>query len=749
MEDRSEQLFLKTAGAALRGGTMEPDQPVRMTELLQMFYLAERHLMLPMIYETVYNSESFSAAAESDPGRFSEIQKMASSQVVSQYKRTAAFLNVYQFLLEQGIRPLVVKGLVCRGTYPLPEHRQSWDEDLFIRPDDFAACHQALLRYGMEPVASETEMEADYEASYRDPSSDLIVEVHKELFSSDSQVFGELNRYFGDAFDRAVRVPASGESDHTVRVPVPEAGSGEFVWTMDPSMHFFYLICHLYKHFLHFGAGFRQVTDVLMFAASYRSQIDWNMVRQQCRELHTETFVAGLFAIGVRYLKFGPDVTGFPQEWLALAVDTEPLLCDIMEAGMQANTSLSRIHSSSITLDAVAAGKTGKKNSVWKLIFPPAGAMRRRYSYLERMPFLLPAAWGQRLISYFRETAEKDTESSVREALQIGNERIELFRQQGILQMEQFDRDLEYSNAGSVDRDGYVQGRNADGDSSHRRKIRKGMADEYPLLSVGVCLLLYFAATAFLNRYWGSILVRLGINGLFVRLGLGPVTGWLLAFTRQAALCVFLLCMVWAAGQWRIFRQERQPFYRGLITGGYMLFISLLSIVLSLIDAEGFNSKGTILFSTLYFILVGVNEELIFRGITADLLLRGISGKAGKSSGNAAGRRRTVILAAVLSSIFFSLAHLSNMQYADAFGVAVQMAGAFLMGMVLTVVYYRTRNIYSVMILHAVNDIAGAFAVTVLRSEESIAGVISSYGVGELLMLIPYVIVLIVILRKV
>ena len=285
---------------------------------------------------------------------------------------------------------------------------------------------------------------------------------------------------------------------------------------------------------------------------------------------------------------------------------------------------------------------------------------------------------------------------------------------------------------------------------SERQKNERPGSLTYPLLTAMTCLFLYFAATVFLNRYWASILARLGVSGLFFFFCLGPVTGWRLAFTRQAALCVFLLCMVWAAGQWRIFRQERQPFYRGLITGGYMLFISLLSIVLSLIDAEGFNSKGTILFSTLYFILVGVNEELIFRGIMADLLLRGILGKAGKSSSdNAAGRRRTVILAAVLSSIIFSLAHFSNMQYADAFGVTVQMAGAFLMGMVLTVVYYRTRNIYSVMILHAVNDIAGAFAVTVLRSEESIACVISSYGVGELLMLIPYVIVLIVILRKV
>ena len=272
---------------------------------------------------------------------------------------------------------------------------------------------------------------------------------------------------------------------------------------------------------------------------------------------------------------------------------------------------------------------------------------------------------------------------------------------------------------------------------------RVSFVDSVPLLSLSVCLLLYFAVLSFLNCYWGSFLVRLGAGG---------IRGWRLAFTRQAALAVFLVCLLFAVGQGRIFRQKRQSFYKGLITGGYMLLISVLSMILSLMDAEDFSSVDTIVFSMLYFVLIGFNEELIFRGITADLMLRFINGKMGKDEesdrAGGTGRRKAVIIAAVLSSLIFSLAHLSNMQYSDPFGVLVQMIGAFLMGMLLTVVYYRTRNIYSVMFLHAVNDIAGAFSVTILRSEQNVSGLISSYGIGELVMLIPYVIVLVVILRR-
>ncbi len=249
--------------------------------------------------------------------------------------------------------------------------------------------------------------------------------------------------------------------------------------------------------------------------------------------------------------------------------------------------------------------------------------------------------------------------------------------------------------------------------------------------TIAVCIALYLAAAAFLNRYWGSVLIRLGVRKL---------RGWPFAFSTQAAMTVFLLCLVALCGQWRIFRQKRLPFYKGLIPGAYMLVISLVSVSADLMQAEGFSSGQTIVFSIFYFILIGVNEELIFRGIVADLVLRFFKDK---TEG-----RRAFVLAAVVSSAIFSLSHLLNIRYADAYGVVIQMAGAFLMGMVLTVVYYRSRNIWCVIFIHAVNDIAGAFSVTVLRSENNVSGLISSYGIGELVMLIPYVIVLAVIMRK-
>ena len=72
------------------------------------------------------------------------------------------------------------------------------------------------------------------------------------------------------------------------------------------------------------------------------------------------------------------------------------------------------------------------------------------------------------------------------------------------------------------------------------------------------------------------------------------------------------------------------------------------------------------------------------------------------------------------------------------------------MGMFLTAIYYRTRNIYAVMILHIVNDLAAALPFAILKGGDGagISGVISGYGASELLMLIPYVVLIMILLRR-
>ena len=385
------------------------------------FEMAERHLILPMVFEVVFHSDSYEKLEAAHRNLFEKVKKKAAEEVALQYRNTAAFLDLYEYLEKEGIKPLVVKGIVCRSLYPLPEYRQSWDEDIIVSPDDFEACHNALLKYGMTLETDKNALNTAHEVIYRDHSSCLLVEMHRSLFESDSPVFGNWNVLFSNIFTNACHVE------------VKDASSLDSIWTLNPQQHLFYLICHAFKHFLYFGAGLRQITDILTFSANYCQMINWEELRHCCCAIRAERFVAALFSIGQEYLGFSAGEIGIPETWFVLADDTVDLLSDFLEAGMQGNTSLNRVHSSRIILDAVETDQTenhGNPNvaGILKSLFPSLSSLRSRYPYLTTFPYLLPLAWGQRIVQYAFETRKQGDFSSSGEVIRIGNERIELLR---------------------------------------------------------------------------------------------------------------------------------------------------------------------------------------------------------------------------------------------------------------------------------------------------------------------------------
>ena len=87
-----------------------------------------------------------------------------------------------------------------------------------------------------------------------------------------------------------------------------------------------------------------------------------------------------------------------------------------------------------MTLRAVADHNRGKKakGSIGAALFPSARTLENRYPYLKKHPWLLPAAWAHRIFKYKKETA-KSKDDSAREAVKIGNRRMELLRQYGVI----------------------------------------------------------------------------------------------------------------------------------------------------------------------------------------------------------------------------------------------------------------------------------------------------------------------------
>lgn len=256
----------------------------------------------------------------------------------------------------------------------------------------------------------------------------------------------------------------------------------------------------------------------------------------------------------------------------------------------------------------------------------------------------------------------------------------------------------------------------------------------HPLIRLLIALIIYFFFFFMIGRYGNTVIVRL-LQGT----GIDVLSPYAAASMRLVGILVVILIIYLLVRQFHVFSRRRRTFLYGLFVGGYMLIYAVVGIIAVFPGAEAFQDKNTILFSILYFILVGVTEELVFRGITADLLLQFFFERNPV--------RRPVVPAVIISGAIFSLAHAVNVRHSDIGGVLVQMAAAFVLGMFLTAVYYRTGNIYAVIFLHVINDLAAALPVTILKSEESISDVISGYSAADLVLLIPYAVILIFLLR--
>jgi hypothetical protein len=406
-------LFLAILKAALKGQRPAIQQNISPEQWQALFHMAGIHNVLPLIYEAAHDHPSLAG----QQALLASVKRQVRQLVVLQTLRTGEFLELYDKLRAAGIKPLVVKGIVCRNLYSQPDQRPSSDEDVLIPAEQFALCHRVLTNFGMATTDAEETLADAYEVPYRKAGSPLYIELHKSLFPPGSEAYGDWNRYFVDAERRAVDVEIQG---HTVS-------------TLDHTDHLFYLICHAFKHFLHSGFGIRQVCDIVLYANSYGKNVDWARILENCKEIRAEKFAAAMFAIGKNHLVFDPHRACYPESWQGIEVDELPMLEDLLSAGLYGSASMSRKHSSNITLDAVAAQKQGRKarGGLVASVFPSAAKLEGRYPYLKKHPYLLPVAWCDRLWHY---GGERRKDSNAAEALKIGSERIELMKYYGILE---------------------------------------------------------------------------------------------------------------------------------------------------------------------------------------------------------------------------------------------------------------------------------------------------------------------------
>lgn len=405
-----QEEFLKILESFMHGKTYH--LPEAFTQIEELYQMAGIHKMTAAVYEQIRGEALLQQPEYTNLAR--SFKGYTMREVMMQMQRADGFLRIYEKMCAQGVRPLVVKGIICRNLYEKSDYRVSGDEDILVRKEDFAVCDAILVAEGFQREEPDTE-HLPQEIPYINPQNGVYIEMHFDLFAEESGAYGHLNKEFEEAYATCIA----------------EDIQGRTVWTLHPTLHLFYLICHSLKHFLHGGFGIRQVCDMVMMAEHYGEQIDWDYIYGRLQELRMEVFWNGLVEIGREYLGFSYEKAHYPVSLQKIHVNCEHLLLDLLDSGIYGDSTAERKHSSNITLAAAESGKKDTVASVKASLFPGKDYMKRGYPWLERYPWLLPVAWGMRIAGYLKNKRKNSKEEP--SGVEIGMNRVELLREYNII----------------------------------------------------------------------------------------------------------------------------------------------------------------------------------------------------------------------------------------------------------------------------------------------------------------------------
>ena len=143
-----------------------------------------------------------------------------------------------------------------------------------------------------------------------------------------------------------------------------------------------------------------------------------------------------------------------------------------------------------------------------------------------------------------------------------------------------------------------------------------------------------------------------------------------------------------------VFTERKGKFWKSVCLGMPMLLIALINFGVNLVTLKSFsllNFANVLALS----IFVGIAEEFLCRGWLQNEFIERFSDN-----------KNSVIKSIILASLVFGVMHIMNIGQQTVFETILQIINATALGMLLGSVYYKSKNIWSVIFLHAFYDFA-------------------------------------------
>lgn len=240
-----------------------------------------------------------------------------------------------------------------------------------------------------------------------------------------------------------------------------------------------------------------------------------------------------------------------------------------------------------------------------------------------------------------------------------------------------------------------------------------------------IMVVVFFLITEFLIWGYGSSILLTAISKY--------PKGELVITEAVLASLVLIVMLLFRNGY--VFTQKHEKLTKGLFYGSYFLIGASVFIF---VYRAGLKEGLAVLNIAIGCFLVGVSEELLCRG----WLLNEFLEKFGNT-------KKGVWYSIIISGGIFGILHLGNVLTGQTWSTTiVQALTAMAAGVFFGIIYYKTKNIWSVILLHALwdfsiilSEIIPIKSETVVLSNFSIIGLVFSLGMilSECISIIPFI----------
>ncbi len=307
---------------------------------------------------------------------FIRLENLFMANVAANMRRVGFNLSTVKKLMAEGIRCCVLKGVTIASLYAVPETRISSDMDILIDKKDEDKVCEILKTLG---YTVEERSKYDHHRKTHHKIGGLF-EVHVMLHSEGTR------EHILD-----------GKVEYTEEYVLNENG----IYTMSVNDGLMYLSAHLIKHLINDGIGIRQIMDLLLYMKKYENEIDWDKYNELIKELKYDKLIAVVKGIGVKYL--GLEFEDAMTEGDGFCDLLEDMECGGLFGMDEAERSrffnvYTKRRSGKNALEHSVYRITKGENNAFRTIFPSLEGMKKRFSYVEKCPVLLPVAWIHRII---------------------------------------------------------------------------------------------------------------------------------------------------------------------------------------------------------------------------------------------------------------------------------------------------------------------------------------------------------------